>query len=213
MLIFQKSFRAFLILSFIFLGGLCSGFGKKPKIPPEFQQKVQMLVSEEPQTFQATRSGYDVGDLQAFHSQHTFAARAQDILRGIFSDVEVLTSAPDIQAEDPSMPPYFDIRLIDIAHDQYDANMNFFRSETVLAAAMKSPKGTTIWQQVFRGNGYVRVDPQFQTGLGPEQAVTDAIDDALYQMQEAILKNKQVKLYMRHYQSLAQGKSENEVRS
>ena len=95
----------------------------------------------------------------------------------------------------------------DIANDIYNES-DSYRGEVTLAAAMKSPDGTVMWQQAFRGQGYVQVDPQFSTGLGPQDAVVDAIRDALSQMQDAIVSSPQVRLQMQHYQSIAKARSE-----
>ncbi len=66
---------------------------------------------------------------------------------------------------------------------------------------MKSSSGKILWQEAFRGNGYVLVDPQFSTGLGPQDAVVDAVYDALGKMQKAIVNSPQIQNQLRNYRA------------
>ena len=67
---------------------------------------------------------------------------------------------------------------------------------------MKSPRGHIFWQESFRGEGYVTVNPEFSTGLGPQDAVVDAVHDAVGQMQQAMIKSPEVRLQLRHYSDI-----------
>jgi hypothetical protein len=76
---------------------------------------------------------------------------------------------------------------------------------------MKSPGGHTFWQQAFRGEGYVQVDPQFSTGLGPQDAVVFAVQDAIEQMQKAMVKSPEVVNQLRHYSAIQQSRKATET--
>ena len=187
------------------------GFGEKPKVPPEYNQKVLLEVSDEPQNHQAQRSTYDVGDLQAFHSQNVLPELVQDSFREIFGQVEMVPKGADIETSPPDVPAIFEVRLIDFAHDYYDGGQDY-RAQATLAVAMKSPRGHIFWQKAFRGEGYVKPDNQFGTNLGPDEAANDAIQDAIGQMQEAILKSPEVLNQMRYYKKIDQARREKEVK-
>jgi len=45
----------------------------------------------------------------------------------------------------------------------------------------------------------VQVDPQFGTGLGPDEAVQEALYDAIEQMQKAIINSGEVRAQMKYY--------------
>ena len=173
------------------------GFGEKPKAPPEYNQKILLEVSDEPKTHQAQRSGYDVGDLQAFHDQATLPALVEDSFKEIFGQVEMLPKGADIEIAPPDVPAIFEVHLIDSAHDYYDGGKDY-RAQVTIAVAMKSPRGNIFWQQAFRGEGYVKADRALGMNLEPAEAAHDAVGDAINQMQSAILKSPEVLLQMRH---------------
>ena len=77
---------------------------------------------------------------------------------------------------------------------------------------MKSPRGQIFWQKAFRGEGYVKPDNQFGTNLGPNEAVTDAVHDAIDQMQKAILQSPEVLNQMRYYRKIEKARQEKEVK-
>lgn len=203
-----------------FIGGLlifagCAATGdflgtKKLETPPEFNQKIMLAVSDEYQMHQAPQSDYDVGDLQSFHSQHTLPIVVEDAFKEMFGEVELLESEPQIEMDRPEVPAIFEVRIVDLAHDMYNEATSY-RSQVTLAVAMKSPRDHIFWQQMFRGNGYVKVDPQFSTGLGPQDAVVDAMRDALDQMQKSIIASPEVRLQMKHYQDIDRARREKEV--
>ncbi len=207
---------AFLLMPLIFFhiprAGAFLGFGGgKPKAPPEFNQKVLLEVSDEPQPHQAQRSGYDIGDLQSFHSQHVFPELVEDSLKDIFGKIERVPEGADIETQAPDVPAIFEVRLIDFAHDYFDGGKDY-RAQATIAVAMKSPRGQIFWQQSFRGEGYVKPDNQFGQNLGPDEAANDAIHDAINQMQEAILKSPEVLNQMRYYRSIEKARQEKEVK-
>jgi hypothetical protein len=204
----RLSALAFLILFcplFSVLSGGCSslqhaiGAGKLDA-PPEFNQEVILQVSDDYKMYQAPRSGYDVGDLQAFHSQHTLPIVVEESFREIFGKVTMkdATTEAGIETELPDVPAIFEVRMMDLANDIYN-QAESYRATAMIGVAMKSPRGTVMWQQAFRGDGYVKVDPQFSTGLGPQDAVVDAVRDALSQMQRAIISSPAVQLQMKNY--------------
>lgn len=182
----------------------------KLQTPPEFNQKVILEVSDEYRMHQAPLSGYDVGDLQSFHSQHTLPVVIEDAFKELFGQVEIAEKGPKIETERPDVPALFEVRLLDIANDIYVDSAETYRGEATLAVAMKSPRGNIFWQKSFLGKGFVRVDPQFSTGLGPQDALVDAVRDAVSQMQEAIINSPEVRAQMKYYQAIDQARQEQE---
>lgn len=192
--------NAYLFLALIALTG-CATFAKPLEVPPEFSQKVLLHVTENYTQHQAPRSTYDSGDLQSFHTQHTLPVVVEDAFRDMFENVEILNNEPGLEMNAPDVPAIFEVRILDLANDIYNESQDY-RAEVTLAVAMKSPTSDQIfWQKAFRGSGYVKVDPQFQTGLGPQDAVVDAMRDAIDQMQQAIIHEPQVRLQLQHYQA------------
>ena len=69
---------------------------KKLEPPPEFNQKILLQVSDEAKMHQAPSSNYDVGDLEAFHVQHTLPIVIEDAFKEIFGQVEMVQKGPVI---------------------------------------------------------------------------------------------------------------------
>lgn len=182
-----------------------------PKPGPEFSQKVMLMVSDDYQMYQAPQSTYDVGDLQSFHSQHTFPILAQDTFRSIFSEIQVVKNEAGIEAGEPEVPAIFEVHMVDLANDIYN-EADTYRAHTTIAVAMKSSGGEVFWQQAFRGEGWVNVDPQFSTGLGPQDAVVAAVNDALEQMRTAIITSPQVQNQLKYYNAIRQARGETEAK-
>ncbi len=206
--------HSWLIFLLLFVTG-CStaneilGTGKLPT-PPEYNQKVLLKVSDEYEMHQAPRSGYDIGDLQAFHSQHTLPIVIEDAFKEVFGQVDMVQSGPQIESGAPDVPAVFEVRIIDLAHDIYNEATSY-RAHVTLAVAMKSPKDNIFWQQSFRGEGYTKVDPQFGTGMGPDQAVLDAMNDAINQMQKALISSPQVRNQMKYYMDIENARKAKET--
>ena len=204
-------FLPFLVLVLSGCASIGEGLGfKKLEVPPEFNQKVILEVSDEYKQHQATRSGYDVGDLQSFHTQQVLPETVEDSFKEMFGTVEMATPGPQVEMEEPDVPAIFEVKIVDLANDIYDEGENY-RGQVTLAVAMKSPGGEIFWQQAFRGEGYVRVDPQFSNGLGPQDAVVDAMRDALDQMQTAIVKSPEVLNQMKYYKGSAEARKQKEI--
>lgn len=184
---------------------------EKLNTPPEFNQKILLHVSDDFNMYQAPRSGYDVGDLQNFHSQHTLPIVVEETFKEMFGEVIMIKSEAGIETESPDVPAVFEVRVVDLANDIYN-EADSYRGQVTLAVAMKSPRDNIFWQKMFRGEGYVKVDPQFSTGLGPQDAVVDAMRDGLDQMQKAIIASPEVRAQMKYYQSIEQARREKEVR-
>ena len=202
------------LASTLLLGGCATvseslGF-KKLEVPPEFNQKIQLEVADEYNMHQAPRSGYDVGDLQAFHTQQTLPVVVEDAFKEMFGEVEMTQSNAGIEAGEPDVPAIFEVKIVDIANDVYDEGEDY-RGQVTLAVAMKSPRGEIFWQQAFRGDGYVKVDTQFSNGLGPQDAVIDAMRDALDQMQKAIVASPEVLNQMKYYKTIDEARKQKEV--
>lgn len=204
-------FLSVLVLGFNGCASIGEGLGfRKLEVPPEFNQKVILEVSDEYKQHQATRSGYDVGDLQSFHTQQVLPEVVEDSFKEMFGQVEMAQPGPQVEMDAPDVPAVFEVKILDLANDIYDQGENY-RGQVTLGVAMKSPTGEIFWQQAFRGEGYVRVDPQFSNGLGPQDAVLDAMSDALNQMQDAIVASPEVLNQMRYYKGSAEARKQKEV--
>ena len=211
----MRKYLFILILAGITLTG-CASTEKllgmeKLQTPPEFNQKIVLEVSDDYEMFQAPRSKPDMGDLQAFHSQHTLPIVIEDAFKEMFGQVEpVKPGQMKIEPGAPDVPAVFEVRILDLAHDIYN-EATTYRSYVILGVAMKSPRGNIFWQQAFRGEGYAKVDPQFSTGMGPEEAILDAMRDAIDQMQKAIIASPEVRTQLQHYQKIEIARREKEV--
>jgi hypothetical protein len=215
----RKSFLYFLLITFPLVFSAFSGCSSleraigagKLEAPPEFNQEVILQISDDYKMYQAPRSGYDIGDLQSFHSQHTFPIVVEESFREIFGKVTLKDAKTEagIETETPNVPAVFEVRMMDLANDIYN-QAESYRATAMIGVAMKSPRGTVMWQQAFRGDGYVKVDPQFSTGLGPQDAVVDAVRDALSQMQRAIVSSPAVQLQMKNYMQSDQARKATE---
>jgi len=202
---------AYVILLFMLIVTGCASMGGPRNVPPEFHQKVQLITSGDYKQFQAPSSSYDLGDLQSFQSQHIFPIKVQHMFEEIFDKVEIIEPGARLETGQPEVPAIFEVQMVDLAHDLYDENVDSFRGHVVLAAAMKSPRGQIFWQQGFRGHGFVQVDQEFGFKVGPEQAVIDAVQDALNQLQDAILKSPQIRLQLKQYQAIEDARRKEEV--
>lgn len=202
----------------LFFLTLCTGcatasglMGSSLNTPPEFDQQIYLLTDDTYEMYQAPRSGYDVGDLQSFHTQHTAPIQIEGAFKEIFGDVKMMSNEAQIETEIPDTAAIFEVHMVDLAHDIYNESTTY-RSHLTLAVAMKTPRDTIVWQQSFRGEGYAEVDPQFSTGMGPEQAILDAMRDALDKMQKAIISNPQVRLQLQHYKEIDAARRKQEVK-
>lgn len=187
------------------------GTGKR-EVPPEFNQKIILEVSDNPEMYQAPRSQYDIGDLQSFHVQHTLPVVIEDAFREIFGQVEVQEAEEaQIETQAADVPAVFEVRILDVAND-ISNEAETYRGELTLAVAMKSPSGHIFWQKAFRGDGFVQVDSQYGTGLGPQDALVDALRNAVDQMQDAIIQSPEVRLQMKYYMDIQKARKEKEVK-
>ncbi len=198
--------RPYALLAVLMVFSGCAGanqiFGsEKLNVPPEFNQKIILEVSDKYELYQAPRSGYDVGDFQAFHTQQTFPVVVEDAFKQIFGEVVVPEKGKKIEMGPPEVPAIFEVRILDLANDIYNGADNY-RAQVTVAVVMKSPRDQTFWEKTFRGEGYVRVDPQFSTGLGPQDAVLSAVQDVLEQMKKAIVASPEVRNQLRYYQKI-----------
>lgn len=193
----NKTFRVLPLLILAVLFTLNAGFslGRKKEVPPEYQQKVLLYVSDDYQMHQAPLSRYDVGDLQNFHTQHTLPITIEGAFKEIFPQAQMFESREDITVEAPNVPAVFEVRMIDIANDVYNEADNY-RGELTIAVAMKGPDDEILWQEAFRGEGYAKADPQFGSQSGPDDALVDALRDAIDQMQKALLKAPEIREQM-----------------
>lgn len=192
----------------------CAGAGgflnTKLNTPPEFNQKILLQVPDDYTMFQAPRSVYDPGDLQSFHTQHTLPIVIEGSFKEMFGAVQMVEEGPKIEIGEPDVPAVFEVRIMDLSHDIYNEATSY-RAKVKLAVAMKSPGGKIFWQDVFGGNGYVMVNPQFDIGhTGPGDAILSAMQDAINQMQRAIIASPAVRLQLQHYQAINAARKETE---
>jgi len=186
-------------------------FSSKVQAPPEYNQKIALRVDDDYVMHQAPRSGYDIGDLQAFHTQHTLPITIEGAFRDVFGQVEVLPEGAGIETAPPDVPAIFEVKIIDLAHD-IDNGATNYRSQITLAVAMRSPRDTIFWQQAFRGEGQSFSDPQFGNTTGPADAILDALQDAINQMQKAIVNSPQIRAQMKYYMDIENARKEKEVK-
>ena len=179
-------------------GGLLAG--RKMSAPPEFNQKVLLEVSDQYQMYQAPRSTYDVADLQSFQSQQTFPVLIEAAFREIFGQVELIHPKQKTDALPEDVPAVFEVRILDLDYDLYNGG-DTYRSEVTIAVYMKSPDLEHLfWQKSFRGSGLVHTGTaQFSDGRGPQDALVDAMRDAVDQMQKALLAAPEVRMQMKDY--------------
>lgn len=208
--LYTSFMRNFISGIFLFLLVGCAT-GAHFNTGPEYDQKILLMVDDSYTQFQATRSQYDVGDLQSFHSQHTFPIAVEGAFKELFGQVGMIKSEAGIELDYPDVPAIFEVRMLDLANDIYN-EADSYRAQTVIGVAMKSPKGNIFWQKAFRGNGYVHVDPQFSDGLGPQDAVLDAVADALDQMQEAIANSPEVQNQLKYYRASDEARRQTELK-
>ncbi|MSR77279.1 MAG: hypothetical protein EXS63_03490 [Candidatus Omnitrophica bacterium] len=182
--------------------------------PPEFQQKVLLHVSDEYHMHQAPLSGYDVGDLANFHAQHTLPVVVEDAFREIFGEVKTFEEGtPQIETERSDSPAIFEVKMIDAANDTAFRSADEYRGEVTLAVAMKSPREHIFWQKAFLGKGYVKVNNEFGTNLGPQDALTDAMHHAVEQMQDAIIASPEVRNQLKYYKVIDEARKKQEVKA
>ncbi|MBN1687522.1 MAG: hypothetical protein JW893_00320 [Candidatus Omnitrophica bacterium] len=181
-------------------------------IPPEFNQKIVLIVDDSYYMHQAPASGYDVGDLQSFHTQHTLPIVIEDAFREMFGDVKRLKKGANIETQAPDVPAIFEVRIIDVANDRTIEFVETYRAEVTLAVAMRSPRDNIFWQKAFRGDGFVQVNNSFSTNLGPDQALQDAMRDAIEKMQKGITTSPEVAAQMKYYQDIEKARRETEIK-
>jgi len=184
---------------------------EKIQTPPEFDQEIVLIVPDDYQMFQAPMSTYDIGDLQAFHSQHTLPIVMEDAFRELFGKVKVV-SPNEPRLDTDKQNAIFEVRMIDLGHDLYMQPAETYRAKVTFVAAMKSPRDEIFWQQAFHGDGYVVANPEVPDGFGPADAVVDAIHKAVWDMQRAIASSPQVRLQMKHYQKIQEAREQYEIK-
>ena len=175
---------------------------KKLEVPPEFSQKVLLQVSDQHEQYRAPKSGYDIGDLQSFHTQHTLPITIEGAFKEMFENVELLGKGPRIEMGEPDVPAIFEVRITELNHQNYVDFKQEYLADLTLVVAMKSPKDRVFWQQGFRGYGRVTPDTDYSLSRGPDEAVVDALHDAIDQMQKAIIKSPDVLAQLRYYQDI-----------
>lgn len=193
----------------------CAGVGgfKKPRVvPAEFRQKVGLHVHDKPERFYYPGSaGLDVSDLMAFHLQQVLPFTAESAFKELFSDVELTPrGAKIIHFQQPDLAGYFEIKVMSMRYDYPDSGASTYRGEAALYVEFKTFQEDVIWRDVFQGEGVGFTDPDVRlTRFGREaaSALEEAFQNAVYEMQDAILESQTLRDYFRLYQ-VEQAKAE-----
>ncbi|MBI4115404.1 MAG: hypothetical protein HY447_02390 [Candidatus Omnitrophica bacterium] len=179
--------------------------GKPRNIPPEFQgQKVGVYVHEKAERFHlVSNSTFDVSDLMAYHLENVLPFSTQNALQEIFGLVETKDPGPDVRFRSSDLAGYFEVRIDGARYDFPEANVSNLRAEVQLLVEFKTLQNELVWQQLFegQGTGYADANQKLtEFGRGSSQALEDAFQDAIDQMQDGILASERLKLHFRDRQ-------------
>lgn len=188
-----------------FLGGCAGmsnlGLGGVKNVPPEYAQRVGLYVHDEPQRFFYPGSAtLDVSELMTFHLQQTLPFTSQEALKEIFSDVEMKEPGPKIAFKSEDLAGYFEIKVSSARYDHGDTRATRFEAEVQILAEFKTMKDEIIWQGIFSGEGIGFSDKNIRlTRFGREAATAleDAFQNAVFEMQDAILESPTLRNYFR----------------
>ena len=185
------------------LAGCATDFhlGKPRVVPPEYRQKVGLFVHDKPERFfYPGTANLDISDLMSFHLQQTLPFTSESAFREIFSDVEVKEPGPKIQFKAEDLAGYFEIKIASARYDYPDAAATKFRADVELLVEFKTMGGEVIWNGIFQGEGIGFSDSNIRlTRFGRESATAleDAFQNAIYDMQDAVLESMTLRNYFR----------------
>jgi hypothetical protein len=179
------------------------GLKSKKNSPPEFHQKVGLLVHSNPEKFFYPGSArLDVSDLMSFHLQQTLPFTSQTALQEIFSMVEVSEEGAGVRFKNVDLVGYFEIKIVSARYDWPDPNATKYRAEIQLMVEFKTNDDRVIWNDIFTGEGVGFSDPNIRlTRFGREAstALEDAFQNAVYDMQDSILASPSLREYFAAY--------------
>lgn len=181
-----------------------TGASRPPSLP-EYRQKVGLYVHDEPERFHYPGSAsLDVADLMSFHVQHTLPYTAKAAFGEIFQQVETKKPGPKIELGAPEEVGYFEIKIVDSRFDFPDPGADNYRAEIQILTEFKTPREEVVWKGIFTGKGIGYSDPNVRMnefGAGAANAVEDAFQNAIYEMQDGILESATLRDYFRWYQT------------
>jgi len=198
----RRAFSSFVFVSVVLSG--CAavtdlGLNKPRDIPPEYRQKVGLYVHDKPEKFfYPGTATLDMSDLMSFHLQQTLPFSSQSALQEIFSEVELNEEGPKILFKQTDLVGYFEIKIANARYDWPDPNATKYRAEVQLFVEFKTFGEQVIWNGIFNGEGIGFSDPNIRLtrfGRDAATALEDAFQDAVYQMQDAVLASAELREY------------------
>lgn len=179
--------------------------GTPKNIPPEYSQKVGLFVHDKPeQFFYPGTATLDVSDFMSFHLQQTLPFTAQTAFQEIFKEVEMKEEGPRIVFKSEDLTGYFEIKILSARYDWPDPQATNFRADVQLQVEFKTLDDEMIWSGIYRGDGVGFSDPNIRlTRFGREgaTALEDAFQNAIYEVQDAVLESQTLREYFRWRQS------------
>lgn len=173
------------------------GLSRPRNIPPEFRQKVGLYVHDRPEKFfYPGTATLDMSDLMSFHLQQTLPFSSRSALQEIFSEVELSEEGPKIQFKRTDLVGYFEIKIASARYDWPDPNATKYRAEIQLFVEFKTSDERVVWNGIFSGEGIGFSDPNIRLtrfGRDAATALEDAFQDAVYQMQDAVLASTELR--------------------
>lgn len=207
-------FFRLLILIALGLGGFmgCAtvenlNFGKPKDVPPEYRQRVGLYVHEKAEQFYTHGSGeLDTADLitdhMTFHLQQVLPFNTQSFLQEIFGEVRMKEPGDKVIFKGSPLAGYFEIRIQNARYDYPDPDLARYRAWAELLVEFKTMEHEVVWSKVFEGQGTGFSDANIRLhrfGREASRALEDAFQDALYQIQDEIVKTPLLRAYFRWY--------------
>ena len=208
----QKSKKIPLII--ILAAGLAAGcaavsdLGKPKNVPSEFLvQRVGLYVHDKAEEFYAHGTGeLDTADLTSdlmgFHLEQVLPYNTQTILQEVFKEARMREPGPELRFKGSPLAGYFEVRIRRVRYDYPDTDRPRYRAEAELVAEFKTMNHERVWSGSFLGEGAGFEDSNIRLnrfGRDTSRALEDAFQDALYQIQEEVLKAPVLAAYFRWY--------------
>lgn len=193
-----------LLICLAFLSGCAAvsdlGLSKPRNVSPEFRQKVGLYVHDKPEKFfYPGTARLDMSDIMSFHLQQTLPFTSQSALQEIFKGVEPSAEGAEIQFKQTDLVGYFEIKISSARYDWPDPNATKYRAEIQLLVEFKTFEDQVIWNGIFTGTGVGFSDTNIRLtrfGRDAATALEDAFQNAIYQMQDAILGSVPLRSYL-----------------
>lgn len=201
-------------LIFILAAGLTAGcsavsdLGKPKNIPPEFLvQQVGLYVHDKAEEFYAHGTGeLDTADLTSdlmgFHLEQVLPYNIQTVLQEVFKEVRMREPGPELRFKGSPLAGYFEVKIRRVRYDYPDADRPRYRAEAELVTEFKTMNHERVWSGSFLGEGAGFEDSNIRLnrfGRDTSRALEDAFQDALYQIQDEVLKAPVLAAYFRWY--------------